>query len=376
MNTVWDILYARRPVLNYVSPPVCEVIFSGSSNPIIILSEPLIGRVTGLAYGGFGGFQLTWNAFPGAICYNVYFIGGDNVAVILAQCVDGTSFVIPDDLGDGEIVVTPVTLEGEGPPSEPIPAPTGGGGGGTSTVTVDAPCMLTSRETFPGQFRIAREEGDTMGNLTVNFTLSGTAVNGVDFVAIPLSATIPDGMDFVLVPIEVIESVLLLEKTVTLTLSEALNYAVGTPNSAMVMLRPPLMRIVDYGSVTAPLFVPPTEAPDSDKCEWDGTFNLQEGPFPSGESFYYWADATGNFVYPEASVQDKVLWRAHISGPRNTTEDPQTWFLSVFYTAGAATVIWWGYKLGGATAAGTYTAWPEPPEISDTRATVEVELFP
>lgn len=123
MQTVWEILYARQMALHYVAPPVCEVIFSGSSSPIIVLAGPSIGKVTGLVLGGVGGHTLSWNAFPGALCYNVYFIGGDNIAVPLAQCIPGP-FELPPN-GPGEVVVTPITLEGEGPPSDPIPYPVG-----------------------------------------------------------------------------------------------------------------------------------------------------------------------------------------------------------------------------------------------------------
>lgn len=132
MNTVWEILYARQMALHYAAPPICEVVFSGSSSPIIVLSEPAIGRVTGLVLGGVGGFDLSWNAFPGALCYNVYFIGGDSIAVPLAQCVTDPFFPLPPNLGPGEVVVTPITLEGEGPPSDPIPYPTAG----TFTLTI------------------------------------------------------------------------------------------------------------------------------------------------------------------------------------------------------------------------------------------------
>lgn len=117
MNTVWDILYLRRPMLNYVSPPVCEVIFSGSSNPVIVLSERPIGRVTGLVLGGEGGFTLSWNVFPGALCYNVYRLSGVDTYEIIASCIPGPDFILP---GPGIYVVTPITLEGEGPVSDPI----------------------------------------------------------------------------------------------------------------------------------------------------------------------------------------------------------------------------------------------------------------
>lgn len=130
MNTVWEILYARQLPLHYVAPPICEVVFSGSSSPVIVLSEPSIGKVTGLVLGGAGGFDLSWNAFPGALCFNVYYIGGDNVAVPLGQCVQAP-FTLPTDLGQVFIIVTAITLEGEGPPSDPLPLP-----GGTFFLTI------------------------------------------------------------------------------------------------------------------------------------------------------------------------------------------------------------------------------------------------
>lgn len=73
MNLVLDTLFLRRPKINYVSPPVCEAIFSGTGSPIIILAD--IGKLpgpTGLVAGGVGNRRLSWNRYPGALCYNVY----------------------------------------------------------------------------------------------------------------------------------------------------------------------------------------------------------------------------------------------------------------------------------------------------------------
>lgn len=371
MTTVWDIVNLRRPVLNYVCPGICETVFSGSSNPVIILSDPLIGKVTGLAIGGFGGFQLTWNAFPGALCYNVYFIGGDNIAVILAQCIEDTSFVLPPN-GPGFIVVTPVTLEGEGPPSDPFPYPTGAGGG-TAVVTAVASCSLTSRSSFPGVFTIAREPGDTIGNLFVTFTLTGTAVNGTDYDLIPLFVNIPDGFDSAEVEINPIDAALVSSKTVILTLSETGTYTNGVPSVASLEIRLPVLRIVSYGNIQS-LLVPSAAMADSTFCEWDGTFN-DTFLHPTGETSYYFRDLAGDRFFPDVSIQGKELYYVEVAGPYGGGSFYQ-WQIGILAAleGGGFQYIWSGGKVGGATAAGVYVQ--AGPVGSDPRPTLELELFP
>lgn len=357
MNTVWDILYLRRPVLNYVSPPVCEVIFSGSSNPVIILSERPIGQVTGLVLSGSGIFQLRWNVFPGAICYNVYFIGGDNVAVILAQCIAEPVFNVPPGLGPGELVVTPITLEGEGPISDPVDLP--GGGGAAYSVSVVG-CPQASVDNFPAAFTITRD--GFAGNLTVFFTLTGTAVNGVDYTAVPLSAVIPDGLDFVLVDIAPIEASVLVNKTVILTLSESLTYFVAPPTSATMLLRPAFYKVSNYGGAE-PLFAVPQSPPaafpaePSDACEWDGSFNRLVIP-GSGNRTYFWQDVNGNIdsPRPQAAINGYQMAFVEILGPPPAT--PGNWFIIINFntTAGTAETSWFGMKIGGLNADGVYTS--------------------
>lgn len=52
-------------------------------------------------------------------------------------------------------------------------------------------------------YRISRENSDISQPLTVNFAISGTAIAGVDYTAIPGSVTIPTGQTSVLIPITV-----------------------------------------------------------------------------------------------------------------------------------------------------------------------------
>lgn len=73
MNLVIETLFLRRPKLDYLSPAICEAIFSSTGSPTIILNE--IGKhpgPTGLVMGGTGRRRFSWNAYPGALCYNVY----------------------------------------------------------------------------------------------------------------------------------------------------------------------------------------------------------------------------------------------------------------------------------------------------------------
>lgn len=369
MNTVWDILYLRRPVLNYVSPPVCEVIFSGSSNPVIVLSERPIGQVTGLVLGGFGNFRLSWNAFPGALCYNVYRLSGEDVYEILAQCVPDTFF---DLIDSGTYVVTPITLEGEGPISDPIIF-NSGGGGGTSTVNVVASCPQTSRNGFPGTFMIYREPGDTIGNLIVNFTLTGTAVNGDDYDLIPLSATIPNGSSSVFVEINPDDVKLVADKVATLTITPSLTYAVGPDNTDVVLLRHPLLRVVDYGG-SAPLFTPPADAGAVDFCEWDGTFSLFDDGTPNDT--WWFQDSQGTFIQPEISIQGKALFFAFVSGPFNSPA-PNTFQLSIqaiSFSPFEIKPVWEGIKIGGANEPSGVYDWNGNTNCSDQRLTVSINI--
>ena len=139
MNAIFDVLHARRPPINYVSPPVCEALASGSGalGELLILLNPFgrIPAVGGLVVFGEspGPFSLTWNTTPGdgppIICYNIYQVVDGNL-ILVSECVtpptdpDTGVPLPPGSPGGGDTyVVTPVTPEGEGPPSPPITTP-------------------------------------------------------------------------------------------------------------------------------------------------------------------------------------------------------------------------------------------------------------
>lgn len=138
MNSVIETIFARRPPIDYISPAACEVTLSGSGLLSLIL--PVLnpfGRIRAvrnvLVLGeGSGPFSLDWETTPGedppVICYNIYQVVGEEL-ILVAECVTppgggGGVPLPPGSPGGGDTyVVTPVTTEGEGPPSLPVTTP-------------------------------------------------------------------------------------------------------------------------------------------------------------------------------------------------------------------------------------------------------------
>ena len=124
MNNTIDLLHLRRPKLDYISPPVCEVAFSASGVVIVLnpISPP--NFPTGLILSGIGNFRLSWNSYPGALCYSVYKATDPNNPesssyVIVLECIQ-SNFADLEQFGSGCYRVSAITLDGETPLSPPI----------------------------------------------------------------------------------------------------------------------------------------------------------------------------------------------------------------------------------------------------------------
>jgi len=124
MNSVLEVLYLRRPRLEYISPPVCDFDFSSSGGPVIVLDA--LGRLlapSGFVIGGTGRFQLSWNSYPGALCYTVYKAVDSNNPfgeyVVVAECIEDPTINLEPE-GPGCYRVSAITLNGETELSEPI----------------------------------------------------------------------------------------------------------------------------------------------------------------------------------------------------------------------------------------------------------------
>lgn len=132
-NQSLEVLFARRPLLNYTSPAICEAVFSSTSFPVLVLAAtPVKAKISGLVltFKGEGGdFILNWNNYPGALCYSVYKLRNTidpfSDYVLVAECISDPTYDPslwpldnPDELGC--YVITAITAEGETEFGDPI----------------------------------------------------------------------------------------------------------------------------------------------------------------------------------------------------------------------------------------------------------------
>jgi len=137
----------------------------------------------------------------------------------------------------------------------------------TTVVSIQAIDATASEPgTDTGAFRITRT-GTTTQPLTVNYAVTGTADNGVDYTTLPGSVIIPVGAttaDVVVKPID--DAITEVTETVILTITGSTQYAINNPNNATV-------NIVDNDSTNAQTVT--VQATDPTTAE----LNAQTGQF-------------------------------------------------------------------------------------------------
>jgi hypothetical protein len=123
MKSALEVLFLRRPVIEYVSPSICEVDFSSSGVPVIVL-DPLsrLGAPSGLVIGGGGNsHRFSWNNYPGVLCYSVYKLVDEldpfGPYMLIAECISD-NFIDLDE--EGTYRITAITPDGETPLSDPF----------------------------------------------------------------------------------------------------------------------------------------------------------------------------------------------------------------------------------------------------------------
>jgi Ca2+-binding RTX toxin-like protein len=199
-----------------------------------------------------------------------------NTGAILA-ILENTSadLIVSEDFVATSTISGPPTSPGE--PAGPI----------ASVVSVVAADQFA--EEFPsaqnisptrGRFVISRD--NVIGDLEVFFSLSGTAINGVDYDELPTSVIIPDGQRSVELLITAIDDALVEEdETVVLTIDPGPNYTIGRPNdnasdtAATVVIRdnePPIPPVA--GPVLPTVSIEATDAGASELTGDKGFFTI------------------------------------------------------------------------------------------------------
>lgn len=108
---------------------------------------------------------------------------------------------------------------------------------GLPAVRVTATDALASETAPNGGVLTITRDGDIATNLTVTYTLSGTATNGGDYAALPGSATIPAGQTSVAVAVAPVDDGdLETAETVILTLAASPAYSIVSPGTASVAI--------------------------------------------------------------------------------------------------------------------------------------------
>ncbi len=159
-------------------------------------------------------------------------------------------------------------------------------------VQIDAGDFVASEPgTNPGEFTFTRF-GSTNSDLRVNFSVGGTASNGVDYVALPDSILIPAGSLSATLPVHVIDDRLVEgPETVTVTLLSGNGYSLGNPKTATVTINDnePMLTI----SASVPGVIEGSQRP--------GVFTVTRSGDPSYEFTAYLAvagTATFGVDYP------------------------------------------------------------------------------
>jgi hypothetical protein len=180
-------------------------------------------------------FTLTGTALNGTDYANVpltatFAAGLPTVDVVVTPLVDATTE------GSESVILTLTTV-----------APYELGAPETATVTItDTNSPLVSVMAFDstasetgadfGTFRFART-GSTAAPLTVTFTVTGTATNGVDYQSVPVTVTFGVGQataDLVVIPL--VDADADASETVIVTITDGASYDLGAPDAATVTI--------------------------------------------------------------------------------------------------------------------------------------------
>ena len=150
------------------------------------------------------------------------------------------------------------------------------------TVTISATDADATESGNPGEFVVTRT-GDTDTELTVNYTVVGTATNGDDYSTLTGTVVIPEGSNTVTIPINVVDDAEIEgEETVTINLLEDSTYKLDETTSDTVnIIDNDEIPIIDNDEITIDVSeIPGFELLDKPLEVADGVWFVGTGPSP------------------------------------------------------------------------------------------------
>ena len=170
----------------------------------------------------------------------------------------------------GYVVADAVRWLPVGAAAPPPPPPT------VEVVASDA--VACEFATNTARFSIVRSGGDTnLPALTVNFSITGSAVNGADYVSLPASVTLAQGAaatNLAVTPIP--DNVPEGDRTVTLTLQPSANYTLTTVSNATAVIKDRPIDAWRLANFTAAELADPAISGDLADPNHDGLSNLMD----------------------------------------------------------------------------------------------------
>jgi hypothetical protein len=220
--------------------PVTPTVTVATTTPEISENGIDNGQFTFTRNGGTQNDLLVYYSTGGTATSGVDYAALPNVVLIPAGQRSTTIPLVPIDdknVEPDETVIATITANAAYTVGSPAAATITILDDDFMTVTVSTTGGNAAEPSTPGTFTVQRD-GDLTEALVVNYNLGGSASNGVDYVALSGTLTIPAGApsaDITITPIDdpLIEG----DKSVIISITNSLNYDVGTPGSASLVIR-------------------------------------------------------------------------------------------------------------------------------------------
>lgn len=246
--------FSTRVTQNNVSTYKSYRNFAPHQVHISLLGDPTLEMFpvvppSNLSAVGSESVALSWtpSSDENLVGYHVYYAKNSEgpYTRITSIPVTGTTFNHAVPAGTYYYMVRAIKLEKTGSgsflnASQGITTVASSGGGGTQIPTVNASVLdpdASERGPKTGVFLVTRNP--VAGTpLTVNLIIAGIAVNGVDYVQVPLTVTIPAGSASAQIPITPIsDGIAESSETVTLQFSPSSSYIIGSSPSAVLFIK-------------------------------------------------------------------------------------------------------------------------------------------